>query len=111
MNIIHTSRIPEEGVSHNPEIKKKVFIRKGEIPALMNFSSALFKPGDGVDFHMHETMTEIFYITEGKVLFSTLEKDFEVEAGDVISIAAGEMHKQSNPFDENAGWTYFGIST
>lgn len=111
MNIIHTTTLPEQGVSHNPDIKKKVFLEKGQVPFLTNFSSAVFLPGQEVDFHVHETMTEVFYITKGKALFSTPQEDREVTAGDVVTIPAGETHKQSNPFDEDVAWIYFGVVT
>lgn len=37
--------LPEESVSHNPEIKKKVMLRYGDLPHLTNFSQARFAPG------------------------------------------------------------------
>ena len=35
----------------------------------------------------------------------------EVNKGDCITIAPGEIHWQSNPFQEDVTWLYFGIAT
>ncbi len=110
MKKINSKRLPEEGVSHNPDIMKKVFIKKGEIPQLMMYGSAVFKPGDSVDLHKHETMYEVFHITKGKANFLVEGKEILVSEGDCITIEPNELHGQSNPFSENVEWTYFGIA-
>ena len=110
MKIIKTENLPLVGISHNPEILKKVFIEKGIISHLMNFGEATFKSGDAVDLHSHETMTEIFYITSGKAIFEIKGSMSEVEKGDCIIIEAGEKHLQKNISDSNVTWIYFGIS-
>ena len=97
-------------MSHNPEIMKKIFIEKGVVPSLMMFGEATFKPGDGVDLHVHETMTEIFYITSGRAVFEIEKNILEVEKGDCIVIEAGEKHLQKNESQDDVVWLYFGIS-
>ncbi|WP_298474875.1 cupin domain-containing protein [uncultured Maribacter sp.] len=111
MKIVKTTELPELGVSHNPDIKKKVFIEKNEIPKLMMFGSAIFKPGQNVETHKHDTMFEVFHITSGKAEFTVNNKRFVLLAGDCITIEPGELHSQSNPFDQDVHWTYFGIAT
>lgn len=110
MEIVHTPLLPTVGVSHNPEIKKKVFITPNAVPHIMTFGEATFKPGQSVGEHSHETMTEVFYIQSGRALFSIEGEDFEVQTGDCITIHAKERHAQSNPFDEDVVWLYFGVS-
>ena len=39
MKLVKHQELPELGVSHNPEIKKRTMISAGEIPQLMMFSS------------------------------------------------------------------------
>ena len=56
MKIIDLETLPELGVSHDPTIKKKTLIGAGEIPKLMMFSTAIFKPGHSVETHKHDTM-------------------------------------------------------
>ena len=110
MKLIKTENLPLVGVSHNPEIMKKVFIEKGTVPSLMTFGEATFKPGDAVDLHVHETMTEIFYITSGKAIFEIEGSVSEIEKGDCIVIEAGEKHLQKNESQDNVVWLYFGVS-
>ena len=111
MNIVHTKELPEVGVSHNPDIKKKVFIGKGEIPNLMMFGEATFKPGQSVDTHSHDTMYEVFHIQSGTAVFVVNDNRMEVIAGDCITIEPGEKHRQMNESDQDVTWLYFGIAT
>ncbi len=110
MKLTHINDLLEVGVSHDPEIKKKIIIDKGNIPNLMTFAQAIFKPGQKVDTHAHETMFEVFYIEKGKAQFVVEGAKLLLEAGDSITIEPGEKHSQSNPFDEDVVWLYFGIA-
>lgn len=111
MKLLHTNQLPDIGTSHNEEIKKKVFIKKGEIPQLMMFGSATFTPGQEVESHKHDTMYEVFYIQSGKAAFIVNDKKMIVVPGDCITIEQGEYHSMSNPFTEDVTWVYFGIAT
>lgn len=110
MKLVKHQDLPELGVSHNQEIKKKTMISTGEIPGLMMFGTAIFKPGQRVDLHKHDTMTEVFFIQKGKAEFIVESKSMILEEGHCITIDAGEMHCQSNPFNEPVEWIYFGIA-
>ncbi|MEH1833799.1 MAG: cupin domain-containing protein [Nostoc sp.] len=57
--------LPEESVSHNPEIKKKVMLRLGDLPHLTNFSQARFAPGQTAPAHAHQDMCEVFFVEAG----------------------------------------------
>ncbi|PQJ73425.1 cupin domain-containing protein [Polaribacter butkevichii] len=111
MKLTHTNSLPEIGVSHNTDIKKKVFIEKGVVPQLMMFGSATFKPGQAVETHKHDTMYEVFYIQSGKAEFIVNNKKMILISGDCITIEQGELHSMSNPFSKNVTWVYFGIAT
>ncbi|MFX0555961.1 cupin domain-containing protein [Maribacter sp. CXY002] len=111
MKIVDWHNLPEQGVSHDPEIKKKTLIGNGEIPQLMMFGTAVFKPGQRVNLHKHDTMYEVFYIQKGKVIFEVNGVEHELTSGHCITIAPGELHAQTNPFEEDVSWTYFGIAT
>jgi quercetin dioxygenase-like cupin family protein len=111
MKIIKTAELPEIGVSHNPEIKKKVFIDSQQIPKLMMFGEATFKSGQAVEKHSHATMFEVFYIQSGRAIFNINGEAYEVTAGDCITVEPGVEHFQSNPFDTDTRWIYFGIAT
>ena len=111
MKLVHTNQIPEIGVSHNEDIKKKVFLEKGYIPQLMMFGSATFKPGQSVENHKHSTMFEVFYILSGQAEFIVNHEKVSVKAGDCITIEPDEEHSQTNPYNEDVVWLYFGIAT
>ena len=110
MKIVRSQEVAEVGVSHNGEIRKKVLLEKGTIPQLMNFSSAIFKPGQSVETHSHPTMYEVFYILKGRAEFVVEQDKVILGVGDCITIAPGEMHSQCNPYQENVAWIYFGIA-
>ncbi|MDP1834096.1 MAG: cupin domain-containing protein [Candidatus Moranbacteria bacterium] len=111
MKLVHTKQLPEVGVSHNKDIKKKVIIEKGCIPKLGTFGLATFKPGQSVPAHKHDTAFEVFYILSGKAEFIVNDEKIELTAGDCITIEPGENHPQSNPYDEDVTWLYFVITT
>ncbi|MBF8278494.1 MAG: cupin protein [Candidatus Brocadiaceae bacterium] len=62
MKIISLLNLPEECVSHNPEIKRKVMLRNGEIPNLTSFFQAYIKSGQIIGAHVHKDMYEIFLV-------------------------------------------------
>lgn len=111
MKIIKLEELPLIGVSHNPEIKKKVILEKGYIPQLTTFGQATLKPGQSVDEHKHDTMFEVFYIQSGKAEFVVDGAKVIVKEGETISLEPGELHSQSNPYSKPVTWLYFGIAT
>jgi quercetin dioxygenase-like cupin family protein len=50
-----------------------------------------FGPGARLNFHQH-TYEQILYVTEGKGIVATREKEQVVTPGQVIYIAPGEVH-------------------
>lgn len=111
MKLLNIANIPEEGVSHNPEIKKRVILTKGQVPHLMMYGQAKLLPGQVVSEHAHETMDEVFTILAGKSVFVVNGEEHELKAGDTILIEHSEPHSQTNPFDEPVTWYYFGVAT
>lgn len=89
MKIISLSNVPEEGVSHNPEIRKKVMLRAGEIPHLNSFSQACLGPGQVAGAHAHKDMYEIFFIEEGNGIICVENKRYRLEKGVCIVVEPG----------------------
>ncbi|NIJ45975.1 quercetin dioxygenase-like cupin family protein [Wenyingzhuangia heitensis] len=110
MKLTHTNLLPKTPTSHNTNILKKIFINKENIPNLMMFGSATFKPNQKVTAHKHLTMYEVFYIQKGKLDFTINQQKITATVGDCITIEPNEIHEQHNPYTENAELIYFGIS-
>lgn len=111
MKLVKTKELSEIGTSHDSDVKKKVFIGKDEIPKLMQFGSATFKPGQEVTAHKHETMYEVFLIQKGRIDFIVEGKKVTASEGDCITVEAGELHSQHNNYSKDVTWVYFGIAT
>ncbi|MEJ1222906.1 cupin domain-containing protein [Sediminicola sp. 1XM1-17] len=111
MKLVRSQEVAEVGVSHDASVKKKVLLEKGTVPQLMNFSSAVFAPGQAVETHNHPTMYEVFYILKGRAEFVVNQEKVVLGVGDCITIEPGEWHSQSNPYGEHVEWVYFGIAT
>ena len=110
MKAINIAEIIATGVNHHPEIMKKTILERGEIPQLMMFGQATFTPSQSVDTHSHDTMYEVFYILSGKASFVIEGKEVIAEPGTTVVIEPNEKHSQSNPFETDVVWIYFGIA-
>jgi quercetin dioxygenase-like cupin family protein len=103
------SQLPEETVSHNPAIKKKVMLRLGDLPHLTNFSQARFAPGQVAAAHAHADMCEVFFVESGQGWIRIDGQDYVLEPGVCIAVEVGEVHELSNPGLEELVVTYFGL--
>ncbi|MGV0027180.1 cupin domain-containing protein [Phormidesmis priestleyi] len=66
MKLSSLNDLPQESVSHNPEIVKQVMLRLGTIPHLTNFSQARFAPGQRTIAHAHADMWETYLVKAGE---------------------------------------------
>lgn len=109
MKIITLSDLPEEGVSHDPGIKKRVMLRNGDISHITNFSQATFAPGQTVTPHAHTDMVEVFFVESGH---GTIWIDGEAHAlaeGVCVTVETNETHELKNTGDTPMVLTYFGV--
>lgn len=96
MKYISLDEINEVGVSHNPEIKKKVLILNGQIPHLMQFSRATLKPGQIANNHKHEDMYEIFNVESGEGEIIVNGSKYSLTSGVCVTVEPGENHEVIN---------------
>jgi mannose-6-phosphate isomerase-like protein (cupin superfamily) len=101
---------PETGVSHNPEIRKRVLLALGEVPHLTNFSQAVFEPGQICTPHAHESMVEVYYIMEGAGTITIDAIVHTLAKGACVAVDVGETHSVANTGVENLVVMYFGIA-
>ena len=109
MKRVSLDELREEDVRHNPEIKKKVMIRKGELPHLTNFSQARFKPGQTVPPHSHTDMTEIFLVQAGTGVMEVNGQEILLEPGVSVAVENNEVHMIRSSGTTDLILLYFGL--
>jgi mannose-6-phosphate isomerase-like protein (cupin superfamily) len=109
MKITSLGERPEESVSHNPAIKKKVMLRWGDLPHLTNFSQARFAPGHIATAHAHQDMCEVFFVESGSGVISIDGKDYQLDPGHCVAVEPNEVHEIVNNGSTELVLTYFGL--
>jgi quercetin dioxygenase-like cupin family protein len=109
MKLTNLSELPEQKVSHNPEIRKKVMLSLGELPHLTNFSQAVFAPGQIAEAHSHQDMCEIFFVESGRGIIRINGKDYPLKRGTCVAVEPGEVHEVINNDSIDLVLTYFGL--
>ncbi|MEK6751836.1 MAG: cupin domain-containing protein [Chloroflexota bacterium] len=96
MTVKHTNEVEAKNVSAGKDTTIQVLISSQEGPnfALRKFSML---PGGGMPRHTNEVEHEQ-YVLRGHAKIGIGEESYEVNAGDVVFIPAGEIH-----FYENIG--------
>ncbi len=101
--------IPEEGVSHDPQIRKKVMIRDGELPHLNKFAQARIAPGQAASAHSHEKFYEVFLIESGVGIVKVDGQEHPVSQGMCVIFEPNEVHELINNDSSEMVITYFGL--
>ena len=96
MKLKKLNELPLESVSHNQAIKKKVFVRKGEMGNITQVAAVTFLPGQIADGHKHDDMFETFIVQSGSGEIKVDNKVVNVRAGDCVVVSPGEMHEVKN---------------
>lgn len=109
MKQVSLTTIPEQGVSHNPAIRKQVMLAKGDIPHLAQFAQARFEPGHVATAHAHAAMHEVFFVEAGCGTMTIDGTVHPLTLGTCMVIAPGETHEVANTGTEVLVLTYFGI--
>lgn len=109
MKRIALNELPEESVSHNPAIKKKVMLRLGDLPHLTNFSQARFAPGQVASAHAHSDMCEVFFVESGEGVILIDGESHLLTKGVCVAVEPGERHEVRNTGTEELLLTYFGL--
>jgi quercetin dioxygenase-like cupin family protein len=98
-----------EPVSHNPEITKRVLLRRGDLPHLTNFSRSLLLPGQTARAHAHAGMHEVFFVEAGAGEMRVDDHVVTLEAGVCVAVEPGETHEIRNTGAGVLALIYFGI--
>lgn len=68
---------------------------------LRMFARAVLKPGEEVEFHIHEGESESYYILSGKGLYDDNGEKIEIEEGTVTFTPSGSGHGIKNTGSAN----------
>lgn len=109
MKIINANNLPQQAVSHNPEITKKVMLTNQDLPHLTNFSQATFAPGQVAIAHSHRDMSEVFFVSAGTGIIRIDEIEYSLTPGVCVAVEVGETHEIINTGSKDLILTYFGI--
>jgi quercetin dioxygenase-like cupin family protein len=109
MKKISLADVPDEPVSHNPEITKQVMLRRGDLPRLTNFSRSRLLPGQTAGAHAHESMHEVFFVESGAGMMRVDGNEVTLEAGVCVAVEPGESHEIRNTCANDLVLIYFGI--
>jgi quercetin dioxygenase-like cupin family protein len=88
--------LPEQPVSHNPDITKRVLFKHGEIPSVTQYSQASFLPGQIAPAHAHADMYEVFLCLSGTGSIVIDGDTYELTPGHFYLCEPGEMHEIVN---------------
>lgn len=102
-------QLPEEAVSHNAAIRKRVMLRPDDIPQITNFSQASFPPGEIAGVHAHSDMYEVFLVTAGTGEMRVNGQPHSLTPGVCIAVEPGEHHEVINTGEQYLVLTYFGV--
>lgn len=111
MKHVRLAELPIQEVSHNPLIKKQMMIGFKQLEPLVQFSRAVFPPGQSAPGHVHVDMVEVFYVERGRAVMRVNGVDHEFAQGECITIEPGENHALHNPGAEELAVIYFGLKT
>jgi quercetin dioxygenase-like cupin family protein len=109
VRIVSLAAAAEEPVSHDAAIRKRVLLRRGDVPAVTQLAQARFAPGQVAAVHAHADMHEVFLVESGVARFTIDGVAHRLETGGCIAIAPGERHEVANAGDGELVVTYFGI--
>ena len=112
MKLVDATCLAEEGVSHDPDIKKKVVLRAADMQntGFTQMATARIPPGGKITPHSHHDMIEVFYVLKGTGRFVVNDGVVNVAAGSTIKIDPKEIHSISNESsDADLEVLYFGV--
>ena len=88
--------LADEPVSHNPFVRKRVWLRNGDSENITQIARSIFPPGESCEAHSHSDMWEFFLVDCGEVTFLINGKEMVLKAGDAVLIEPRDVHMVKN---------------
>jgi len=79
-------------VNHKGTFDKNVIVSNGVVPGLLQCATVVLREVDVIESHLHESMTEIFYILSGELSVSLDSVHHSLTQGDSFVVFPGVMH-------------------
>lgn len=99
---------PEEPVSHNPVVRKRVVLRAGCVPTITQVARARFPPGEVAPIHQHPDMWELFICEEGAGTIFVAGQTLSLVPGSWVLVEPGDPHELRADQNEDLVVTTFG---
>ncbi len=109
MKIVSLEDLPEEGVSHDPQLLKKIMIREGQLPHLKSFARLRMTPGQIAHAHSHERHFEIFFVESGEGTILVDKRELQISQGMCVIFEPSEVHEVTNTGSVELILVYFGL--
>lgn len=92
MKLYSLDDTPYTPVSHDPSLKKRVLVDRGELPAIGGLSHIVLPAGAKASVHAHPEGYEVFYCVGGEAFFRIGGKDVALRQGHCLVVEPGEAH-------------------
>ncbi len=109
MKVVTLTDLPEEGVSHDPQLLKKVMIRGGEVPHVKQFARLWMAPGDVAHAHAHAAEYEIVFVESGEGIVRVNGRRIRIAEGTCVIFELRETHEITNPGPGDLVLIYFQV--
>ena len=109
MKLVRLASLPDDAVSHNPAIRKRVLLGAGDVANVTQFALARFTPGQIASAHAHPDMSEVFFVTGGEGTILVDGEAHRLTTGTCVAIHPGERHEIRNDGETELVLTYFGV--
>ena len=109
MKHVRGAELAEQGVSHDPAIRKQVLLPRGLVPRLTGFSRAVLRPGQEASEHRHPDMAEVFLVQAGQATVAIEGQPLSLATGDCLLVEPGERHHIANTGSGDLVLLYFGL--
>jgi mannose-6-phosphate isomerase-like protein (cupin superfamily) len=101
--------LPDEPVSHDPTIRKRVWLRAGALPHVTQLAQARLAPGQVAPAHAHADLHEVFVVEAGLGVARVDGRPYPLGPGVCVAIEPGEMHEIACTGTEPLVLLYFGL--
>jgi quercetin dioxygenase-like cupin family protein len=103
------SLLADEPVSHNARIRKRVIVRRGEVPHLAQIARATFPPAETAPAHTHLDMWELFICEEGKGVITVNGSKIALLPGTWVLVHPGDVHELNSDISSGLIVSVIGI--